>query len=216
MNLALGIILSAVIGYLMGNFSAGILIAKAFGVNDIRNVGSHSSGSTNVLRTLGWVPSVLTLVGDCLKSYLAALIGSALAGIPGMMTGAFCAILGHDFPVFLKFKGGKGVASTLGMLLAMDWRVGLILLGVVLLLTWLTRCVSIGSITAAFIMPFLTAIMERGREGYALFVIFTAMTAALDIYSHRANIKRLIRGEENRLDFGKISKISSKLKIGRK
>lgn len=210
MDLTFGLILSAVIGYLLGNFSAGIVIARAFGVADIRKTGSGSSGSTNVLRTLGWLPSILTLLGDCLKSFVAAMIGRLLAGDYGMLVGGLFAIVGHDFPVFLHFKGGKGVASTLGLLLAVDWRVGLILLGVVLLIAYLTHYVSVGSITAAILMPFLIGLMNRDRQNCAAYIIGTALVGALDVFSHRANIKRLIEGKENKLDFKKISQISKR------
>lgn len=216
MSLPLGIIISVVAGYLLGNISLGIIVSRAFGVNDIRRVGSGNAGSTNVLRTLGWVPSVLTLVGDCLKAYIAARIGAYLAGDAGMLAGGLSAIVGHDFPVFLSFRGGKGVASTLGLMLAVDWRVGLILLAWVVLIAFFTHYVSVGSITGAIVMPILTGVMNKGRENLAIIVIFVAAAAALAIFCHRANIGRLIRGEENRLDFKKISKISSKLKIWKK
>ena len=113
-------ILAAVIGYLFGNIPSGVLIARIYGIGDIRKHGSGNTGTTNVLRTLGWLPSVLTLVGDCLKGYVACLIGKALCGDPGMLLAGLGAILGHDFPVFMGFKGGKGIATSLGLIIAIN------------------------------------------------------------------------------------------------
>ncbi len=103
MALWLKYVLIAVVGYLLGNISVGILVAKLYGIKDIRKVGSGNAGSTNVLRNLGWLPSVLTLVGDCLKSFIAAQLGRCLAGDVGLLIGGTAAILGHDFPVFFKW-----------------------------------------------------------------------------------------------------------------
>ena len=204
-------ILCAVLGYLLGNISSGILIARAFGVNDVRKYGSGNSGTTNVLRTVGWLPSVLTLVGDCLKGYAACLIGQALAGDPGMLLGGLCAILGHDFPVFMGFKGGKGIATSLGLIIAISPWVALAELMVQIIAVALTRYMSIASLIAAVAFPVFTAILCRGRENYGLFLLFSIMAAALAIFQHRGNIKRLIRGEENRLDFKRITEVSKKV-----
>ena len=105
-------LLTALIGYALGNISIGILVARAWGVNDIRECGSGNAGSTNVLRTLGWLPSILTLLGDCGKAYLASMIGKWIAGDIGLLVGGICCVIGHDFPLILRFRGGKGVAST--------------------------------------------------------------------------------------------------------
>ena len=102
-------IISAVAGYLLGNISGGVLIARGFGIADIRNHGSGNAGTTNVLRTVGWLPSVLTLVVDCLKGCAACALGKWLAGDLGMLLGGFCAVLGHDYPVFMGFKDRKSV-----------------------------------------------------------------------------------------------------------
>ena len=201
----------AIIGYLFGNISAGVLIARGFGVNDVRKYGSGGSGTTNVLRTVGWLPSVLTLVCDCLKGILAGVIGRAIGGEPGMLLGAFCAVLGHDFPVFLGFKGGKGIATSLALILLINPWLGLAELLAVILVVAVTRYMSIASLIAAVAFPVFTAILCRGREYYGLYVLYACMAAALAIFQHRGNIKRLLAGEENRLDFGKISKVSEKV-----
>ena len=125
-------ILAALIGYAFGNIPSGVLISKIYGVRDIRKVGSGNSGTTNVLRNLGWLPSVLTLVCDCLKGWIACVIGRALGGDLGMLLGGFCAVLGHDFPVAMGFKGGKGIATSLGLIIAINPWLALALLAVLL------------------------------------------------------------------------------------
>ncbi len=204
-------ILAAVIGYLLGNISCGFLVSKAYGLRDIRKHGSGNSGTTNVLRTLGWLPSVLTLTGDCLKGYVACLIGGWLAGDLGLLIGGLCAILGHDFPAFMGFKGGKGIATSLGLILAINPWMALALLVVQIIAVGLTRYMSIASLITTVAFPILTAIMERGRANYPLFVIAACVAAALSLFGHRGNIKRLIEGDENRLDFAKISQVSRRV-----
>lgn len=201
----------AVVGYLLGNISVGVLISKAFGVWDIRKHGSGNSGSTNVLRTLGWLPGVLTLVGDCLKGYAACWFGTWLGGVPGMLLGGFCAIVGHDYPVFMQFKGGKGIATSLGLILAISPLMGLAHLVLVIIVVAVTRYMSVASIIASFAFPTLTAIVCREWEYYPLYVVTAVCACLLSIYRHRGNIQRLMRHEENRLDFERISKISEKV-----
>ena len=208
-----------VIGYLLGNIPSGVLIGRFFGVRDVRKHGSGNSGTTNVLRTVGWLPSVLTLVCDCLKGWIACVIGKAIGGGAGtqmgrdlgMLLGGFFAVVGHDFPVAMGFKGGKGIATSLALIIAIHPWLALAELVAVIVVVAVTRYMSIASLIAAVAFPVFTAILCRGRENYGLFVLFSIMAAALAIFQHRGNIKRLIRGEENRLDFGKISKVSEKV-----
>ena len=204
-------ILAAVIGYLLGCIPSGVLISKAFGIRDIRKVGSGNSGTTNVLRTLGWLPSVLTLVCDCLKGYVACLIGKQLGGDLGMLTGGICAILGHDFPVFMGFKGGKGIATSLGLIIAINPWLALALLAVQIIAVALTRYMSVASLITTVAFPILVVFTERGRENFPLFLGAACIASALSLFGHRGNIQRLIRGEENRLDFVKIGKVSEKV-----
>ncbi len=204
-------ILAGIIGYLMGNISSGYLVSKAYGLRDIRKHGSGNSGTTNVLRTLGWLPSVLTLVGDCLKGYLACLIGRALGGDLGMLIGGLCAILGHDFPVFLGFKGGKGIATSLGLIIAINPMMAVAELVVQIIAVAITRTMSVASLITTAAFPVLTLVMERGRPNYWLFVGFAIAASALSLFGHRSNIDRLIKGKENTLDFHKISQISKKV-----
>ena len=205
-------IIIAVVGYLLGNISVGIIVSKLYGVMDIRKYGSGGSGSTNVLRTLGWVPSLLTLVGDCLKAFIAAELGYALVGDIGLMIGGLAAMVGHDFPVFLGFRGGKGVACALGFVLAVNGWIGLILLAVVVGIAGFTGYVSLGSVTASVLLPILTAIFMRGHACYAGYIVTSAIVSLLTIFCHRGNIQRLLSHTENKLDFEKISKLSGKFK----
>lgn len=209
-------IIIAVVGYLLGNFSAGMLVSKLYGVMDIRKYGSGGSGSTNVLRTLGWVPSLLTLVGDCLKAYVAARFGDLLAGDVGLLIGALAAILGHDFPAFLGFRGGKGIACTLGFVLAMNGWMALILTAVVVAIAGFTGYVSVGSIVGSVLFPILTAIFMHGHSCCAGYIVASILVCLLNIYCHRKNIDRLIHHSENKLDFARISKLSQKLQQRKK
>ena len=206
-------VLIAVIGYLLGNISVGILIARLYGIKDIRKVGSGNAGTTNVLRNLGWVPSVLTLAGDCLKGLVAALIGKWLAGDIGLLIGGNAAVIGHDFPVFFKFKGGKGIATNLGLILVVNPAIAVGLTIAVLVVVAISRYMSLGSIMACFVYPTLVAILMRGNPYYAYYVGFGVFAGALAFYCHRSNLVRLIKGQENRLDFKKISSLHSKMKL---
>ena len=210
MTLWLKYVLIAVVGYLLGNISVGILVAKLYGIKDIRKVGSGNAGSTNVLRNLGWLPSVLTLVGDCLKSFIAAKLGQWLAGDVGLLIGGTAAILGHDFPVFFRFKGGKGIAASLGMILTINPWLGIGLTAVVVLIAALTGYVSLGSITVSFLYPVCIAILLRGNVHYTAYIVFSIFASLLSLFCHRKNIQRLLHHEENKLDFKKISKLSKK------
>ena len=204
-------IATAVIGYLLGNISLGVLVAQAFGVRDIRKHGSGNSGSTNVLRTLGWLPGVMTLVGDCLKGLAACALGKWLCGIPGMLLGGVFAVIGHDYPVFFGFKGGKGIATSWAMIIAYNPWLGLGHLLLVVAVTAVTGYVSVGSIVCCFAFPISTAVMFRGQPYSPLYVLAAAVLGLLAVYRHRENIVRLARGEENKLDFVRIAKISERV-----
>lgn len=210
MSIWLKYLLIAVVGYLLGNISVGILVSKIYGIRDIRKVGSGNAGSTNVLRNLGWLPSVLTLAGDCLKAFIAAKIGQALAGDVGLLIGGTAAIVGHDFPVFLKFRGGKGIAASLGMILTINPWLGISLTAIVVLVAALTGYVSLGSITVSILYTPCIAVLLRGNPHYAVYIVFSLFASLLSLFCHRKNIQRLIHHEENKLDFKKISKLSRK------
>ena len=212
----LPLILAAIAGYLLGCIPTGIVIAKAYASTDIRKTGSGNSGTTNVLRTLGWLPSILTLAGDCVKGLIATLLGKALGGEVGMLVGGLCAVLGHDFPVFLKFKGGKGIATSLGVTLVVCPAAAAWLVPIVLGIVAVVRMMSVGSLAAAVLYPILHWILFAGNPNRVMYLIFSIVMALLATYCHRSNIQRLVKGEENRLNFSKINEISKKYMLFRR
>jgi len=204
MNKIIAGIVAVVVGYLLGCFSTGLIAGKAFAKLDIRTKGSGNAGATNMLRTLGWVPSLVTVAGDILKAVLASWIGSLLLGRTGAYLAGVACVAGHDWPVFFGFKGGKGVASSFGVLLMTSpvtaWTVLVFELAVIAL----TKMVSVASIGAALVNIIMACFLLHGEP--VSFVCSLVLSCML-IFCHRANIGRLIRKEENKLDFKKISKL---------
>lgn len=206
------LILLAVCAYLLGNLSTGTLVAKYIGHVDIRKTGSGNAGTTNVLRTLGWVPSLLTLVGDVLKGLLPTLVGKMLLGEVGMLVGALFAVIGHNYPVFYGFKGGKGIATSWGAIIIINPWIALALIATLVVIVAATKYMSVASITAAIEFSVLMVILNWNSPNKALFIAFALVYSALALFAHRANIQRLLSGTENKLDFAKINKLSSKKK----
>ena len=204
------LILAGVLGYLLGCIPSGVLISNFYGQTDIRRTGSGNSGSTNVLRTLGWQPSVATLLCDVLKGAFAALLGRWLGGEIGMLVGALFSVLGHDFPVFFGFKGGKGIATSLGVTFVICWPVAPCLVGIVFLTVVITRLMSLGSLLASIAYPLLYLAFYPRTEHFAFVMVFAICLMLLSFFCHRSNIKRLFSGQENKLDFGRIDKLSKK------
>ena len=200
-------LLIAVICYFLGNISTGLLIGKLTAQIDIRQHGSGNAGTTNVMRTLGWVPSLLTLAGDVLKAVLAVVIGRAIAGEIGWIVGAVAVLLGHNWPVLFGFKGGKGMACSLGIILATEPLFALIVLAVQVLVLVITRYMSVASLTTSVLYPVLVICFHASDTPY---VVFSILAACLAIFCHRSNISRLIHHTENRLDFSKIQKFNRK------
>lgn len=210
MDAFLRAILTIAIGYLVGNFSTGIVVSKLQANTDIREHGSGNTGATNMLRVLGGRPALWTLVGDILKGAIACLVGFALLGRTGGILGGAAAIVGHDFPVFFNFKGGKGVATTFGALLFLfPWQM-LVVAGVFVVVVAISRMVSLGSICAAIVMPFLIAFTMP--KGSWLDTVLVFLMAALCVFSHRENIKRILAGKESKLDFAQFRKKITKPK----
>ncbi len=202
-------ILIAVIAYLLGNISTGLIVGKLFAHTDIRKVGSGNAGTTNVMRTLGWVPSVVTLLGDVLKAVAAVLIGKWIDPEVGKFIAGVAVVCGHNWPVFFGFKGGKGIAASLGAILMTDPIIAVLLLIIQFAILIPTKLMSLASITSAIAYPVLVAIFHWGEWGY---ILFGLILGAMAVYSHRSNIQRLLNKNENRLDFKKISEISRKKK----
>ncbi len=199
------ILLVMIIGYLLGSLNTSIIVGKIYGT-DIRKHGSGNAGMTNTLRTLGKTAAVLVIFGDILKGVLSYIIGNviinsipasitlSISGIGGMV-GGIAAIAGHNWPVYFGFKGGKGILTSFSVVMMMDWKLGLILLGVFVIIVAITRYVSLGSIIACVAFPIGAAI--KGNS--PIFIIFAAILSILAIARHNGNIKRLLNGTEHKI-----------------
>lgn len=192
----------AVIGYLLGSANSSLIVGKFYGV-DIRNMGSGNAGMTNALRSLGKKAAVLVSLGDMLKAVMACLIGHYILGeIPGIgqlgiMVGGVGAVMGHNWPVYFGFKGGKGILTSFAVILMMDWRIGLLLFGVFAIVVAITRYVSLGSILGAALFPFVAAVPLFGKSH--IFILFALIVSFLAIIRHRSNIERIFKGTESKL-----------------
>ena len=185
-----------VLGYLLGSLPFAVIVSKAFGIADPRTFGSGNPGATNVLRSGNKLAALLTLLGDALKGWLAMWLASRLgADALGIAAAGIAAFLGHVFPLFLKFKGGKGVATALGVLAGFSGWLALICAGIWLLVALVTRYSSLAALLAAVSAPVAAAWLGLGNEAL---IALTAMSALL-ILRHRDNIKRLLAGTESRL-----------------
>lgn len=200
----------AIIAYCLGSISFSVIISKKMAGFDVREKGSKNAGSTNVLRTVGKKAALITLICDILKGIvailIAVLIGNLVNGVDKALlveiAGLF-AVIGHTFPIFFGFKGGKGVATALGVLFIVNWQIALICLVFALLLMCITKMVSVGSLAAAILFPVLTIFI---RDNYIVdgnYVVFGILMALIVIYNHRTNIKRLATGTENKINLKK-------------
>lgn len=195
------IILTIVISYLLGSCSTGIILSKLSGAGDIRTKGSKNAGATNMLRVMGKRAALITLLGDMLKGVIAALLGKWLVGGAfGGMLGSVFAVLGHNFPIFFGFQGGKGIATSFGSLLVAMPQPILIAFAVFVITVALTRYVSLGSILAAITFPTMVLIMQPFNLPVFSLCLFEG---ALAIWRHKANIGRLVRHEESKISFSK-------------
>ncbi len=203
-------ILMAVIAYAIGSVNFSIILSKKIAGFDVREKGSGNAGTTNMLRSVGKGAAALTLVLDILKGIVAILIAKYLIGniVEGInvailvQIAGFFVVLGHTFPMFFGFKGGKGIATALGVLLMSNPLIGVICLVFALAVMALTRMVSLGSIMAAVLFPVLTIFITENyiANGYN-YIIFGIAMAVLVIFNHRSNLKRIYNGTENRLSF---------------
>jgi len=206
-------ILTALAAYLLGSIPTGYLVAKAKGI-DIRSVGSGNIGATNVFRILGKPAGIFVLLADAAKGFFAVWLVVyftkwVLVSFPGIfphgndpindraITAGIFAIIGHNYTCFLKFKGGKGIATTAGVLIALAPHAFLVVLVVFILVVAVSRYISLGSISAAFCLPFAVWFFHGSKT---MIAVMSAL-GALAIYKHKANIGRLLNGTENR--FGK-------------
>ncbi len=195
-------ILAVIFGYLIGSVPFGLIITKAAGLGDIRKIGSGNIGATNVLRTGRKDLAILTLLCDIGKAAVIALIMAFLAHSQtvGILAGV-AAVFGHNFPVWLKFKGGKGVASTLGLMLAMTPLVGVLTAVTWLIVAFIFKYSSLAALSALALAPIYAFIFESNKLVGVIYLLLTA----LSFYRHKSNIIRLIHGEETKINLKKKS-----------
>lgn len=217
------LIAAAVIAYLLGSVNTSVIVGKLYGI-DIRKEGSGNAGLTNTLRTLGKRAALLVLTGDILKGVISIMVAKVIAPVRtqefmfgenimsihvvhtelSMQIAGIAVVLGHIFPVFFGFKGGKGVLTAITVLLMTQWQVGLACLGVFLVSVLLTRYVSLGSVLGAFSAPFFIVGLEKYIPVDAMsntfnWIIFTSVLAVIIIWGHRGNIVRLFNNTERKL-----------------
>ena len=203
-------IIIALIAYLIGSINFSVIFSKKLAGFDVREKGSGNAGTTNMLRTVGKKAAAITLICDILKGIVAIIVAIIIGNIVGeqvdkallVQIAAICVVLGHTFPIFFGFKGGKGIATSLGILLMINWQIGLICLVFALVLMAITRMVSVGSLAAAILYPVLTLFV--GAQFYIVqgnYFVFSIIMAAIVLFNHRSNIQRLFHGEENKISF---------------
>lgn len=205
-------IVTAIIAYLIGSINFSVIFSKKMAGFDIREKGSGNAGTTNMLRAVGKMGALVTLLCDILKGIVAILIAmfigwafqvenqSLLVQIAGIAV-----VIGHTFPIFFGFKGGKGVATSLGILIMSNWQIGLICFVFAIVLMALTRMVSLGSCAAAVLFPVLTLFIKDHyivTQGSGYF-IYSVILAGIVLFNHRSNIQRILAGEENKISFSK-------------
>ncbi len=198
----------AIVAYAIGSINFAVIFSKKFAGFDVRERGSKNAGTTNVLRTVGVKVALLTLTCDILKgvvAVLAAILAKmmwtgfdpvTLKYIAGLMV-----IIGHTFPIFFDFKGGKGVATAIGVLLMLNWKIGLICLTFGILIIACSKMVSLGSMCAAVLFPILSIFIQKDIS--LIQILLCIAIGAFVIYNHRTNIKRILDGKENKLSFKK-------------
>ena len=193
-------VIIAVIAYLLGSISFGMIVAKLKGGPNLREVGSKNTGATNVLRVMGVKTGFLVFGLDILKALIACIIGRVWMGLNGAMVAGLAVVIGHNWPCFFQFKGGKGVASTLAVMLLTFPLPAFICYVVAIALVLYTRYVSLGSITLAILFA---AMVIATNWGSWLVIGWVLIISGLLIWRHHANIGRLLKGNENKLSFKK-------------
>lgn len=206
------------VSYLLGSLNFSIIFSKGVVKKDIRESGSGNAGATNMLRTYGKKFALLTMLGDIIKVAIAIIIAFLIFGTPvkylftsptdptelqeimfyKQFAGFFC-VIGHIFPVFFKFKGGKGVAACTGMVIMVDWRIALILFVIFVIIVAISKWISLGSITIAALYPVLLYAFYKNTIVTLIALIFAVMV----IVAHRQNIKRILNKTENKISFKK-------------
>ncbi len=223
-SLILKCILIGVVSYLLGSLNFSIILSEVVKKKDIRKSGSGNAGATNMMRTYGIKAAVGTMLGDIFKVAIGIIVAFAILGVPMKyiftnpadaaeiqrvmlykeFAGLFC-VLGHIFPLYFKFKGGKGVAACTGMVIFVDWRIALILFVIFVSVILISKWISLGSIVIAILYPVLIFVFYKNWILSLVALLFTAIV----IIAHRENIKRLIKGEENKISLKNKKKSSS-------
>ena len=206
LNISIPALVIHIAAYFLGSIPFGLILTRAFGRGDVRKVGSGNIGATNVARAAGLLAGIFTLVLDVAKGAGAVLLAERLSNgsASWMMMAALAALLGHCFPVWLKFRGGKGVATAAGMFFVLSPLACLAALILFLLVAIFWRYVSLGSVSAAAAMPLLIYLLWAPRHAPPLAVTIGALAAALlIIYKHRGNLQRLVQGIEPKFSFSK-------------
>lgn len=196
-------ILILLIGYLLGSLNFALIISKKMFGDDVRTHGSGNAGMTNMMRTYGKKAAGLTLLGDALKAVISVFLGMLLMGIQGAFVAGLGCFIGHTWPLYYKFKGGKGVVTAITLVLCTTPIVGLILLLIFVIIVGFTKYISLGSVMCALIYPLIMARMTQAG------IVETAcgiLMAVLIVFNHRENIKRLYAGKENKFSFSKKEK----------
>jgi glycerol-3-phosphate acyltransferase PlsY len=191
------LIIATIFCYFLGNISPSIILGKIIAKKDIRTIGSGNAGTTNVLRTMGKVPAAITLIIDIAKGVAAVLIGNYFGGQDLAMLCGLAAFVGHIWPALYGFRGGKGIATAAGIIIALEPLMGLSVAFIAISVIAISKRVSVGAIVAAIILPLISYFFDPK------FVIWSCIMAAIILIRHRSNIKRLIKGEEPKLNFKK-------------
>lgn len=195
-------VIAGAAAYLLGSVNSSILVGRVFGVKDIRQHGSGNAGATNTLRTIGKKAAMLVFAGDVLKGVAAVLLARLIVFIlhtdatMAVLAAALMVVVGHDYPIYFGFKGGKGIATSAAVIFMTKPLLGLIVLAVAILMMLITRYVSLGSVAASVAFPIAAAILYPKDIFYLIFAIALCLLA---VYRHKANIKRLVKGTESKL-----------------
>lgn len=202
------ILFTSAIAYILGSINTSIIVSKLMGKSDIRNHGSGNAGATNTLRVLGKGAAIIVVVGDFLKGALAVLIAKfafeffSVSGndmLPQYFAAMFV-IIGHIYPLFFGFRGGKGIMTSIATVFFLDWEIAVILLLIFIAIFLTTRYVSLGSCVSSVMYPVLVY-MFHSHDTY--FIVTSVLVAALAVFKHRSNIQRLVRGTESKTYFKK-------------
>lgn len=197
------IVIACVAAYLLGSVNTSIILSKLKG-KDIRKEGSGNAGATNTLRVMGKKAAAIVALFDALKGIIAVLVARLLCNIwdapLAVYLSALFVMLGHVYPIFFGFRGGKGVMTTIAVIFMLDWRIGLILFALCIAIMLITRYVSLGSCIGAALFPVLVAVFHTENTA---FIIISVIIGALAIFKHKTNIARLLKGNESKLNFSK-------------